>query len=32
MKPYYTDAYKDMWVGVGIMVVCYYKLSYGGEF
>jgi len=31
MGPYYTKAYQEMWVGVGIMTFMYYKLSYGGE-
>lgn len=31
MAPYYTKAYQEMWVGVGIMTFMYYKLSYGGE-
>uniref|UniRef100_A0A672M849 6.8 kDa mitochondrial proteolipid n=2 Tax=Sinocyclocheilus TaxID=75365 RepID=A0A672M849_SINGR len=31
VAPYYTKAYQEMWVGVGIMTFMYYKLSYGGE-
>ncbi|XDV42002.1 hypothetical protein PO909_010761 [Leuciscus waleckii] len=31
VAPYYTKAYQEMWVGVGIMTLMYYKLSYGGE-
>uniref|UniRef100_A0A8C5Q3C7 Uncharacterized protein n=1 Tax=Leptobrachium leishanense TaxID=445787 RepID=A0A8C5Q3C7_9ANUR len=30
MRPY-AIAYKDLWVGVGIMGFLYYKLSYGGK-
>lgn len=32
MGPYYTKAYQEVWVGLGIMSYLYYKLSYGGEF
>lgn len=32
MGPYYSKAYQEVWVGVGIMAYAYYKLSYGGEF
>ncbi|KAE8586840.1 hypothetical protein XENTR_v10021776 [Xenopus tropicalis] len=31
VRPYYTKAYQEMWVGVGIMSYLYYKLSYGGK-
>ncbi|XP_056619634.1 ATP synthase subunit ATP5MPL, mitochondrial [Triplophysa dalaica] len=31
VAPYYTRAYQEMWVGVGIMTFMYYKLSYGGK-
>ncbi|XP_017267305.1 ATP synthase subunit ATP5MPL, mitochondrial [Kryptolebias marmoratus] len=31
MRPYYTKAYQEMWVGIGIMTVLYYKVSYGGK-
>ncbi|XP_077443618.1 ATP synthase F(0) complex subunit j, mitochondrial [Stigmatopora argus] len=31
MGPYYTKAYPEIWVGVGIMTCVYYKLSYGGK-
>ncbi|KAL0967550.1 hypothetical protein UPYG_G00253670 [Umbra pygmaea] len=31
MKPYYFGAYKDIWVGLGIMSIVYYKISYGGK-
>ncbi|XP_059369520.1 ATP synthase subunit ATP5MPL, mitochondrial [Carassius carassius] len=31
VAPYYTKAYQEMWVGVGIMSFMYYKLSYGGK-
>lgn len=30
--PYYSKAYQEMWVGVGIMTFLYYKVSYGGKF
>ncbi|XP_022519673.2 ATP synthase subunit ATP5MPL, mitochondrial [Astyanax mexicanus] len=29
--PYYTKAYQELWVGLGIMTFVYYKLSYGGK-
>lgn len=29
--PYYTKAYQEMWVGMGLIGYFYYKLSYGGE-
>lgn len=32
MSPYYTKAYQEMWVGLGIMTFLYYKVSHGGEF
>uniref|UniRef100_UPI0037E742EC ATP synthase subunit ATP5MJ, mitochondrial n=1 Tax=Semicossyphus pulcher TaxID=241346 RepID=UPI0037E742EC len=31
MSPYYTKAYQEMWVGLGIMTVLYYKLSHGSK-
>lgn len=31
MSPYYTKAYPEIFVGVGIMTYLYYKVSYGGE-
>lgn len=31
MRPYYTDTYKELWVGLGIMGYFYYKLSYGSK-
>lgn len=32
MGPYYSKAYQEVWVGLGIMTYAYYKVSYGGEF
>ncbi|XP_029705651.1 ATP synthase F(0) complex subunit j, mitochondrial [Takifugu rubripes] len=29
--PYYTKAYQEMWVGIGLIGLFYYKLSYGGK-
>lgn len=29
--PYYSKAYQEVWVGLGIMTYLYYKLSYGGR-
>uniref|UniRef100_A0AAY5K0U8 6.8 kDa mitochondrial proteolipid n=2 Tax=Esox lucius TaxID=8010 RepID=A0AAY5K0U8_ESOLU len=31
MRPYYAGAYQEMWVGLGIMTLLYYKISYGGK-
>ncbi|XP_043930433.1 ATP synthase subunit ATP5MJ, mitochondrial [Protopterus annectens] len=31
VRPYYTQAYQEVWVGLGIMTYLYYKLSYGGR-
>lgn len=30
MGPYYSKAYQELWVGLGIMTYFYYKVSYGG--
>lgn len=32
MGPYYSKAYQEMWLGIGIMTYVYYKMSFGGEF
>ncbi|XP_072217855.1 ATP synthase subunit ATP5MJ, mitochondrial [Leuresthes tenuis] len=31
VSPYYSKAYQEIWVGVGIMAGLYYKVSYGGK-
>uniref|UniRef100_A0A3B4DCG7 6.8 kDa mitochondrial proteolipid n=1 Tax=Pygocentrus nattereri TaxID=42514 RepID=A0A3B4DCG7_PYGNA len=31
LGPYYSKAYQELWVGVGIMTYLYYKVSYGGK-
>ncbi|XP_043962814.1 ATP synthase subunit ATP5MPL, mitochondrial [Gambusia affinis] len=31
MGPYYTKTYRDVYIGVGIMAVIYYRISYGGK-
>ncbi|OCT64928.1 hypothetical protein XELAEV_18041166mg [Xenopus laevis] len=31
VRPYYSKAYQEMWVGIGIMSYLYYKLSYGAD-
>lgn len=30
--PYYTKTYQEMWVGIGLIGFCYYKLSYGSKY
>ena len=32
MGPYYTKVHQELWVGLGLMAIFYYKISYGGEF
>uniref|UniRef100_A0A3Q2PNQ4 6.8 kDa mitochondrial proteolipid n=1 Tax=Fundulus heteroclitus TaxID=8078 RepID=A0A3Q2PNQ4_FUNHE len=31
LGPYYTKAYPEMWVGVALTAVLYFKISYGGN-
>lgn len=30
--PYYTKTYRQIWVGIGLIGISYYKLSYGSKY
>ncbi|XP_033991365.1 ATP synthase subunit ATP5MPL, mitochondrial [Trematomus bernacchii] len=31
MSPYYTKAYQEVWVGVGLYTFAYSRIAYGGK-